>query len=485
MNKTQPNILLITCDQLRADCLGCYGNSIIRTPNIDRIADQGTRFEHMHVASPVCAPNRGSIATGRWPSVHGLRANGYKLPESELTLMECLRRAGYATFGAGKMHFAPQWEYGLDEAELLLKEGGSEQRAVNPQPRPWEFPFFGFEDGMFSEDNRVGPYADYVRAHGLDPWADPHSFTYPQHSTTQSAWPESHHQTTWVADRSLEFLEKTTPDRPFFLWTSFVHPHHPFNPPAPFDTMYDPDLLPDPIWDADESVHWPVSLISKYEATAGGHEAIGMSNLTNADFRRVKAYYYGMISLIDKQVGRLLDMLERRHMAESTIVVFTSDHGELLGDHHLLFKGSHFDCVTRVPFILSGSGRTGNTCPTLCQSPDIMPTLLDMAGLVAPDTVQGRSLRPAMENPVDDRHEEAFIEDVGCGMYTVLDREARLTWHGPGKRGELYAFDTDPNELCNSWGSSTTSGLQQHMMERLLFHLADNFDPIHRKLTLC
>lgn len=480
----RPNILFITCDQLRADALGCYGNPVIRTPHTDALAGAGTRFEQMHVASPVCAPNRGSLATGRWPSVHGLRANGCMLPTTELTLMECLRQAGYATFGAGKMHFKPQWSHAPGDIEALMRGADRGIGAVNPQPRPEEFPFYGFEHGAFTEDNREGPYADYLRGHGLDPWADPHSFTYPQHTTVRSAWPEAHHQTTWVADRSIEFLERCDAGRPFFLWTSFVHPHHPFNPPAPYDTMYAPGDMPPPLWDPEESKSWPERLREKYFARTGSHEAIGMCDLTDDDFRRVKAYYYGMISLIDKQVGRLMETLHRRDVLESTLVVFTSDHGELLGDHHLLFKGSHHDCVTRVPFVIrSPGGSAPQTCATLCQSTDVMPTLLELCDLRPPDSVQGKSLVPALRQPAFALHGDIYIES-GDELRTLRTPTARLTWHGAGIRGELYDLTRDPHEFRNLWDEPGAAPLRMEMLGRLLDRMVRNVDPLPRKTAL-
>lgn len=398
--------------------------------------------------------------------------------------MECLRQAGYATFGAGKMHFKPQWSHAPGDIEALRRGADRGIGAVNPQPRPWELPFFGFEHAAFTEDNRVGPYADYLRAHGLDPWADPHSFSYPQHTTVRSAWPEEHHQTTWVADRSLEFLARCNSERPFFLWTSFVHPHHPFNPPAPYDTMYAPADMPPPLWERAEVELWPDTLREKYFARSGSHEAISMCELTDDDFRRVKAYYYGMISLIDKQVGRLMEMLRRRGLLESTCVVFTSDHGELLGDHRLLFKGTHHDCVTRVPFVVRPPGGSASqACDTLCQSTDIMPTLLELGGLRPPDSVQGKSLAPALRQPGLALHEEIYIES-GDELRTLRTSTTRLTWHGAKARGELYDLARDPHEYRNLWDEPAAAALKTDMLGRLLARMVRNVDPLPRKTTV-
>lgn len=265
-----PNVLLITCDQLRKDSLGCYGNPAIRTPHIDAVAERGARFERVFTAYPVCAPNRASLATGRYPSVHGLRNNGVFLPREELTLMEVLRRRGYATYGVGKMHFGPQWRFPPDGGPL---QDPTPDLAVDPQPEPWEMPWHGFEQVLITEDHRVGPYEAYLASHGFDVWADPHSFTYPQHICAPSVYPEEHHQTTWVGDRTLDYLDAHVSGRgadgdPFFAWMSFVHPHHPFVPPAPYDTLYRAEDMPLPVWGDEEEVDgWPEAYRAKHYAS--------------------------------------------------------------------------------------------------------------------------------------------------------------------------------------------------------------------------
>ncbi|MBN1400254.1 MAG: sulfatase-like hydrolase/transferase, partial [Anaerolineae bacterium] len=347
------NILMITCDQLRQDSLGCYDNPAIRTPYIDALAARGVRFDNAYTAYPVCAPNRASLVTGRYPSINGLRHNGIFLPRFELTLMEVLRQRGYQTYGAGKMHFGPQWKWPPDGGPL---QDPTPALAVNPQPEPWELPWHGFDCITITEDHRVGPYEAYLNANGYDIWQDPHSFSYPQHQCVRSAWPEERHQTTWIGDRAVEFLACHPENRPFFIWASFVHPHHPFNPPAPYDTMYAPADMPLPVFDEAEVACWPEAYRNKYFATEGGHEAIGMHLIADAEWQRIRAYYYGMISLIDKQVGRMVEMLRERKLLDNTIILFTSDHGEMLGDHHLVFKGTTYDEVTRVPLIVALPG---------------------------------------------------------------------------------------------------------------------------------
>jgi arylsulfatase A-like enzyme len=477
-----PHILLITCDQLRKDTLGCYGDPVVQTPNIDRIAGGGARFERTFTAYPVCAPNRASLATGRYPTIHGVRHNGIFLPDVEMTLMEALRRRGYATYGAGKMHFGPQWRFPPDGGPLKDPEPAW---AVNPQPETWELPWHGFEQVQITEDHRVGPYGDYLARHGYDVWEDPHSFTYPQHITARSVYPEEHHQTTWIGDRSLDFLADHPADRPFFLWTSFVAPHHPFTVPAPYDTMYDPSAMPLPIWSEAEPEGWPEAYRTKHFKTEGGHEAIGMHALSDAAWQRVRAFYYGMISLIDKQVGRLLALLAERGMLDDTVIAFTSDHGEMLGDHHLVFKGTTYDEVTNVPLLLAGPGvEAGGAREDMACTIDLMPTLLELAGVETPPGVQGRSLLPAVRGAGVEGRDAVLIENAGARR-SVRTADALLTWHGAGLRGELYDLTADPHCLHNLWGAPQHAGLQRAMTDRLLALMAENVDPLPPRVGAC
>ena len=351
----------------------------------------------MFTAYPVCAPNRGSIATGRYPTIHGLRANGMRLPQSELTLMEVLRRNGYRTYGSGKMHFGPQWQFPADGSPI---EDPDPSTAYNPQPDPDEFPWYGFDEASLTEDHRTGPYADYLAEHGYNVWDELHSASYPQSSTEPSPFPEEHHQTTWITDRAIDYIDQDRGDRPFFLWVSYVHPHHPFNPPAPYDTLYNADDMPSPVWDGDEVEGWPDAYRDKFFATEGGHEAVGLCNMSDEEFRHIKAVYYGMVTQIDRNIGRLIARLREMDELENTIIVFNADHGEMLGDHRLLFKGTTYDCITNVPLIIrpAGNDEPGAVRDLFACSIDVMPTLLDMAGLDEPEPsrLQGHSLAPAL-----------------------------------------------------------------------------------------
>lgn len=481
---SQPNIVLITCDQLRMDTLGCYGDSSVRTPNIDALAFRGTRFTNAFVASPVCGPNRGAMATGRYPSVNGEWTNGVTLPATELTFMEVLRRDGYHTAGAGKMHFEPQWNYPSDRADGNTANPAPSD-ARNPQP--CKFPWYGFETAMISEDHRVGPYADYLAEHGLDTWSDLHSFSYPQHDCKCSTIPKEHHQTNWIADRAIDMIKQRDPNRPMLLWTSFVDPHHPFNPPAPYDTMYKPDDMPLPKFHQGESAHWPEQYIRKFTLSERNHEAIGMNKLSNANWQKIRAYYYGMITCIDDAIGRMMQVI-REELGENTYVIFTSDHGEMLGDHHLLFKGCHFEQVTRIPLLVTYLGdeqSSEKVSDELVNSLDLMPSVLDMAHVTTPQTVQGQSYCQNQIIGNTPGRNQLLIEDPQPTCRTIWSKEARLTWHGMDTISELYDLKQDPGCHQNLWDQPQAKTLQNQMFQQLLTLMAFNYDPAHRKTCMC
>ncbi len=481
----RPNILFITCDQLRKDALGCYGNSVIRTPQIDSIAERGRRLENLFVVSPVCSPSRASLATGRYPSVHGLKVNGVCLPKEELTAMEVLRRAGYRTYGCGKMHFCPQWDYQAAEMHAVCKHPDP-LRAIDPQPHPWEFPYYGLEKCALVEDHNAGPYGDYLRQHGLDPWEDPHSFTFPQSITKRSAIPVEHSKTTWITDRALDFLGSHSEEEPFFAWVSYVHPHHPFVVPAPYDTMYNPSDMPLPAISAGEEEKWPNCYKAAFTRENGGHEAVGMHKFGDEDWRRIKAFYYGMISHVDDQIGRLLAALEASGQRENTIIVFTADHGELLGDHRLLFKAAFYDSVLNTPFLVEGPG-LGNAGAdqALVSSLEIAPTLLGLCGIEVPPSMQAAGFSDALrsQDPVPSRPE--VLTESPMGARSLRTASARITCHSRGDSGELYDLENDPHCFRNLWNDPDDLLLKTQMLERLVSAMTSAVDPLPSRVTVC
>lgn len=309
------NLVLITNDQHRADCLGITGNPVIETPAMDRLAREGVLFESNYVQCPQCVPSRSAIHTGRYPHVNRTPGNQYRLPDSEETLASILNGEGYVTAAVGDEPFAPTNAMGgfqklyagdPDYLSFLAKAGWGAKAAEHRQRLKSGF-----------------------QAHPVP-------------------WPEECDETAFFAGRAMDFL-KENHDRPFFLHVNFRRPHHPFDPPAPFDRMYSGAAFPPSHRRDREMDNKPPSHTKWLENTNG----FDLRTLTAKDLERIKSYYYGMISLNDKYIGRMLESLGGLGLAERTVVVVTADHGEMLGDHGLLFKAGYFyDEVVRAPLIL-------------------------------------------------------------------------------------------------------------------------------------
>lgn len=477
----QPNILLITTDQQRYDTLGCTGNPIIQTPHLDNLASRGVLFSDMHVQNPICAPSRACLATGRLPFATRVHANGSILPTSERTLMQHLAENDYTTAGFGKMHFRPQ-KAGLHHDSDRLPE------------QPAHYPYYGFQECRLTDDTRVGPYTEYLATHGIDHRVDIDSGDKGQWKVFTGSIPEEHHQTTWITDRTLDHLSGVDRKQPFFVWTSFVDPHHPFSVPPPFDSMYDPEQMPLPLQSAEEEARLSEAYRVLRYGLGDNHESVDFSAFTDQDWQRIKASYYGMVSLIDKNVGRILTALQQGDLLDNTIIVFTADHGEYLGDHGILFKSlSTYGCLTRVPFILSYPQAlpTGESRSNLAQQIDLFPTLMELAGLDTPTGVQGKSLLPAINDPEQELYSEIYsemadhpkIDPTRC-LVTLRSKQWRYTYHVGNQYGELYDLQQDPDELVNLWNEDTHADLKHELMSRCLDRILLSRDPLPDKIAV-
>lgn len=338
---TPPNILLICTDQQRYDALGCYGNPHILTPAIDALAGEGVLFEQCYVQNPVCAPARASLATGRYVHGHGLWANGVRLPETMPLFTKALAETGYDCGLIGKLHldacFNGRTEERLDDGFRVF------DWAHDPSHRSPENQYH-----RWLEARHPALYAEAL-TRGRDQGDG---------ALTFDNMPTEAHYSHWVGERAIDFLARgRDPDRPFFLWANFYDPHHPFIAPREYLERYDPAALPRPI-------HHPGALATKppiqtdiSRAAYAGH-ARGFASFAPDEIQQIVAAYYAMVSLIDDETRRILATLDDLGLAEDTLVIFTSDHGEMLGDHELLLKGPMFyEGAVRVPLIVRWPGR--------------------------------------------------------------------------------------------------------------------------------
>ncbi len=487
------NILLITTDQQRADSLGAYGNAVCQTPALDRLASQATRFTSARCQNPYCQPSRATILTGTYPSTHGVTTVGVDLPEdmAKQSISMYLGAHGYKTAIFGKAHFASAFpDYPTRRVESV--EGSA------LVPSDWHGPYMGFDHAelvLFGHNVRMAPamgswswcfgpppfglqYARWLYRDGDRRGNERLRMMQPESAaqrweaiqTWHSVLPEADHSTTWIGDRAVQWLEEA--EGPFFAWVSFADPHHPMDPPAPWSHKYSlfdvaPMLPRVPPGDAEgkPAIHafWAAGL----RGTAFEWANPGGARLSREELAIMTAAYYGMVSMIDAQVGRILTVLEERGMAEETLIVFTSDHGELLGDHHQVFKGPvHYEGLLRVPLLVKGSGfAAGATVDGPVGLIDIAPTIAGAAGLPVPEWMEGRGLDHPREYVLTENDHEAGIR---LSLRTLTTRRHKITRYvGRDALGELYDLQEDPNESTNLWASSAHWQLKSDLLALL------------------
>ena len=458
-SQRKPNVLLIMTDQHRSDVIGAYGNPVIRTPNLDRLAADGTRFRNCWTQHPVCMPSRASIFTGRYPNAHRVRTNGVRLPEYEVTLAKHLRANGYRTFGAGKFHFIPHFE-----GKLPLMENHPE-------------PYYGFEEFHIGEDARRGEHRVWLEREHPD-FADK-----PDHLL-----PHELHNTGWVRDHAIDFLRRAaTRPEPFFAFASFVDPHHPYDPPSPYNEMYKEKDVPPPMVRPGELDDKPPFIRAISESQRRVYARSGYH----------RTQYYGEVTFADDAIGRILKTLDDLKLRENTLVIFTADHGDLLGDHFLFYKGQyHFRQCASVPLIVNWPGvvRSGQVIDGIVQEIDLFPTIMDLAGLSNSPGVQGRSQRAVLTGSGSGTgYDSALIEHGISGaslpaaekldnrvpdVWTLVTPEWRISYSPRSETGQLYDLSADPNEFVNRWSDPKMDAVRERLTRQLLDRVLEAHDPL-------
>ncbi|MCX7213853.1 MAG: sulfatase-like hydrolase/transferase [Burkholderiales bacterium] len=481
------NALFIMVDQLRWDHVGAYGRSPVPTPNIDRLAARGTRFDRAFVQGPICGPSRMSYYTGRYVMSHGARWNRVPLSAAQLTLGDYLSRAGIAATLAGKTHILPDTE-GLDrmgieiesERGALLREGGF-------------VPFERF-DGHHKPDHLSG-YPAFLRQHGYpgdDPWADFAISVTDDAGQTQSGWrmrnvhwparvAEPHSETAYLTDRAIDFLRAPGADR-WCLHLSYVKPHWPYVAPAPYHAMFRDTALTAPVKAQHErtDAHPVVRAFHQHEESRNfGDDAIAA---------HVRPAYMGLIAQLDHHIGRVLDALDASGAASDTLIVLCADHGDMLGDHWLGEKELFYEQAVRTPMIVvdpraQAQATRGKAVADMVEAIDIVPTLLDALAVPGDNhRLEGRSLLPLVHGQSVDWRDAVFSEaDYGF-------RQARLTLgRAPGEcrgwmvrtgrfkyveweglRPQLFDLQEDPDELYDLGASAANGPVAREMRDRLL-----------------
>ncbi|MCC6144385.1 MAG: sulfatase-like hydrolase/transferase [Candidatus Hydrogenedentes bacterium] len=432
----KPNILLIHTDQHRWDCLGACGHPDVRTPNIDQLAREGVRFDNHFCPYPVCTPSRYSLLSGQFVHGHQGWSNYCTLAPEIPTFPRALRDAGYATKAVGKMHFTPTYlDVGFQDLVLAEQDG----------PGRWEDDYHralmaeGLVDRNDLEDQRK-EYRDQA------PEAYWESF-----GALPSNLPEEFHSTRWIADRAVETLEGWEGGG-HLLMTGFIKPHHPFDPPASWKDAYDPDKLT-------LTAGWIPECLPRDLAMNPGY--FPHKKLNEPALRRAMAYYYATISHIDAEVGRMLDVLRRKGLYDKTLIIFTSDHGEYLGFHHLLLKGNYmYDPLVRVPLIIRypGAHGAGTVNGSLVSNIDVAPTILGLAGVAAPESMGGIDLRPG------DTGREVLFAENRQGQHVMARSKTHKLILTDGELPALF-FDlaADPLEMTDLYGSREHQDVQEKL----------------------
>jgi choline-sulfatase len=453
---SRPNILFLFTDQQRWDTIAQAGHEHMITPNLDWLAERGTRFDEMYATFPLCVPNRVSIVTGCFPKRHMVRDNGRWIPDNADTWPQIFTDAGYDTRGIGKMHCWPS----MKSRNLI----GFSKRVMAEDK-------YGFE--------AVDDYALWMKEKGSRrpcPWLDPAECE--EYVKGRAAYvfkePEELHIDSYIGMKAVEALKEVAKgDKPFCHWVSFNSPHAPHDPPQRFLDMYKDRDIPAPIRRPYEPFDKPASrtflnwVLDKYFAMGGD-----FFMMTDAQIKKRRSYYYATITLVDEWIGKIIETLKETGLYDNTIIVFSSDHGDAQGDHNMLEKSFFYESMVRVPLLIH--------CPTrfapgvskeFVQSTDIAPTLLSLAGLKVPERMDGKDLSPLLNQASGWKSRDAvFSEGTAFGglpMTMIRTREWKLVYEEEPTCRELYDMRGAGDELRNVYYELQNKPIRDELEARL------------------
>jgi len=482
----RPNILLITSDQQHYSTLG-VANPGIRTPALDRLCHEGMLFDRAYCPNPTCTPTRASIITGMYPSQHGAWSLGTKLFEDVPVVGDSLIDAGYSTALLGKAHF-----------QQLLSRPGMESFECQPTMRDLDFwrdfqgPWYGFQWVQIArnhgcESHAGQHYAIWMERNGLKNWRD-YFVDWPQRQGDmetryrQHHWdlPEEYHYNRFTSETTIEAIDRAAEeDRPFFVWSSFQDPHPPYVVPEPWASMYRPEDMNPGHLAGDEHSRNPVHFGMTQEENPKFKELFfedqGIHGFTShlhteEHIRTRMAIYYGMVSFMDQEIGRIVNRLDELGIAENTLLVFTTDHGHFLGQHGLIAKGAfHYEDVIRVPFITRWPGRiAANAVSNDIQNlVDLAPTFLAAADVPIPGVMTGMNVLPGWcggeavrkWSITENRHTFKNVH-----LRTYVNDRYKITVYRQGEDGELFDLQEDPGEIRNLWHEPAAEAIKGRLL---------------------
>ncbi|MBI1293745.1 sulfatase-like hydrolase/transferase [bacterium] len=463
-----PNILWICTDQQRYDTIGALNNPYVSTPNMDRLVAEGVAFDYAYCQSPICTPSRASFLTGTYPAFARITRNGNDdVPAGHPPLVtRLMAEQGYNCGLIGKLHLT------------------SAYRRVEKRT----------DDGYTYWQYSHAPRDDWSTGHNYADWVRQRGGNLAEMSQSLDGVPTQFHQTTWCAEKTIEFINQTH-NGPWLASVNIYDPHPPFNPPKEYRDLFDPAQMPGPLFrESDLETQRKLAAVD-FQSEARRPDELDIKSPIvprsplNADWldargggdrnaRTLQAAYYAMIKLIDDQLGRILDALEASGQREKTVIIFMSDHGETLGDHGLIQKGARFyEGLVRVPLIISWPGHfaQGKVSRALVELTDLAPTLLELAGQPVPTHMQGRSLLPLLTGTGDDASHRFFVRseyfdalDHADHTFATMYRDHRyklVVYHGH-ELGELYDLDEDPNEFTNLWDDPDHAAIKSILLLR-------------------
>jgi choline-sulfatase len=414
----RPNILFVMVDEMRFDAMGCAGHATVKTPTLDKLAKQGVLFRNAYTVSPVCCPSRASVFSGRYPHIHGVKRNSIPHNDGEIFLPTILRHHGYHTAIAGKLHYSPKrYSYGFDNFWTFTNEG--------PTPDDGHIAYLRKKHGKAA--------AKWARKAGTEPWPNDEL----GRDVGEFAYPIEDFETEWITDRSIAYLrQRAQSQQPFFLFASYLKPHSPSVEPKPYFDLYDASAIP----------VRPLPANAKHQRA----KAVGRARRKFIDDEKMQrvmtALYYGAITHIDAELARLFQELERLGLCKNTIVLFTSDHGNMLGDRGLWFKDFMYEGSAHVPLIVKTPTAKPHEHAQIIENIDLMPTLLDYARIPIPAGIQGRSFQPLVEKGKQPDWKDRCISDLTATMHLANGWKFIDNHNGAL---ELYDLNKDPLEANN------------------------------------
>ena len=442
----RPNLLLLMADQHREDCVGASGNAAIHTPNLDVLARGGAYFPNAFSSTPTCTPARAALLTGMSPWNHGMLGYGTVAERYPVEMPRLLHDAGYYTAGIGKMHWHPQRAlHGFDRT-ILDESGRIESQDFRSDYRSW----------FWSENPDGDPDATDLDWNGYE--AKPY------------ALPERFHPSSWTGETALRFLRDYRRPQPFFLKVSFERPHSPYDPPKRWWDHYSSALPPAQAGD------W----VAKYRLRSSNRRDIWHGDVGDAAVENARRGYYGSVSFVDEQIGRILETLDRKGLLKRTLVIYLSDHGDMLGDQYLWRKSYAYQGSARIPMIVhwpEGMPAANRAIDNPVEIRDVLPTLLDAAGASVPRGVDGASLLKLAKNSagwrpwIDLEHDVCYAPENHWNALT--DGRRKYIFHAMTGEEQFFDLENDPHELKNLAGDAEVAVWR----ERLIAHLAVRGEP--------